>query len=145
MKLGDRAQVTRVFRPEDVAAFAQLSGARAAPGKTVPEPLIGGLFSYLLGRELPGFGTNYLKQQLRFLRPARLDEPLTAAVEITRIRPDKHLVDLATTCTAADGKVLCDGRALVLVEDVGIKHASNKGVTRHETVSRHSGRDGGRS
>ena len=91
-----------------------------APGKeTVPEPLIGSLFSYLLGRELPGFGTNYLKQQMRFLRPAPLGEPITATVEITRIRPDKHLVDLATTCTGADGTVLCDGRALVLVEDVG--------------------------
>jgi len=119
VKIGDRARVTRVFRPEDVAAFAALAGAGGAPGKTVPEPLIGSLFSYLLGRELPGFGTNYLKQQMRFLRPARLGEPITATVEITRIRPDKQLVDLATICTAADGTVLCDGRALVLVEDVG--------------------------
>ena len=119
MKIGDRARVTRVFRTEDVAAFAALAGAHGAPIKAVPEPLIGGLFSYLLGRELPGFGTNYLKQQMRFLRPARLGEPITTTVEITRIRPDKHLVDLATTCTAAEGTVLCDGRALVLVEDVG--------------------------
>jgi 3-hydroxybutyryl-CoA dehydratase len=119
VKIGDRAHITRVFCPEDIAAFAQLAGTHGGPTKTVPEPLIGGLFSYLLGRELPGFGTNYLKQQMRFLRPARLGEPITATVEITRIRPDKHLVDLATTCTAADGTVLCDGRALVLVEDVG--------------------------
>jgi 3-hydroxybutyryl-CoA dehydratase len=119
VKIGDRAHVTRTFRPEDVAALAKLSGGQCAGKETVPEPLIGGLFSYLLGRELPGFGTNYLKQQMRFLSPAPLGEPITATVEITRIRPDKHLVDLATTCTAADGTVLCDGRALVLVEDVG--------------------------
>jgi 3-hydroxybutyryl-CoA dehydratase len=119
VKIGDRARITRVFRPEDVAALASLAGAPCAREQTVPEPLIGSLFSYLLGRELPGFGTNYLKQQMRFLQPARLGEPITATVEITRIRPDKHLVDLATTCTAADGTVLCDGRALVLVEDVG--------------------------
>ena len=119
MKIGDRARVTRIFRPEDVAGLAALAGGQCAGRNTVPEPLIGALFSYLLGRELPGFGTNYLKQQMRFLRPARLGEPITATVEITRIRPDKHLVDLATTCTAADGTVLCDGRALVLVEDVG--------------------------
>jgi 3-hydroxybutyryl-CoA dehydratase len=127
VKPGDRAQVTRVFRAEDIAAFTALAGTRGAPGKTVPEPLIGSLFSYLLGRELPGFGTNYLKQQLRFLRPVRLNVPLTAAVEITRIRPDKHLVDLATTCTAADGTVLCDGRALVLVEDVGHQTREQQG------------------
>ncbi|MGE5145226.1 MAG: phosphate acetyltransferase [Candidatus Eiseniibacteriota bacterium] len=120
MKIGDRAQITRVYQPADVAGLSELAGGtRAASLETVPEPLIAGLFSYLLGRELPGFGTNYLKQQMRFHRPARIGEPITATVEITRIRPDKHLVDLATTCTAADGTVLCDGRALVLVEDVG--------------------------
>ena len=127
MKGGDRARITRVYRPEDVAALATLAGNQGARVETVPEPLIGGLFSYLLGRELPGFGTNYLKQQMRFLRPARLGEPITATVEITRIRPDKHLVDLATTCTAADGTVLCDGRALVLVEDVGHQTREQQG------------------
>jgi acyl dehydratase len=119
VKIGDRARVTRIFQPEDVAALAALAGGQCADRNTVPEPLIGALFSYLLGRELPGFGTNYLKQQMRFLRPARLGEPITATVEITRIRPDKHLVDLAPACTSANGTVLCDGRALVLVEDVG--------------------------
>jgi 3-hydroxybutyryl-CoA dehydratase len=127
VKVGDRACVTRVYRPEDVAALATLAGSQGARIENVPEPLIGGLFSYLLGRELPGFGTNYLKQQMRFLRPARLGEPITATVEITRIRPDKHLVDLATTCTAADGTVLCDGRALVLVEDVGHQTREQQG------------------
>ena len=68
---------------------------------------------------MPGFGTNYLKQDMRFLRPVLVGEPVTATVEITRIRPDKHLVDLATTCTDASGEVLCEGRALVLVKDVG--------------------------
>jgi len=43
----------------------------------------------------------------------------TATVEITRLRPEKHLADLATTCTTADGAVICRGRALVLVKDVG--------------------------
>lgn len=118
MKPGDRARITRTYAPADLAGLAALAGLDAAPGERVPEPLLGGLFSYLLGRELPGFGTNYLKQEIRFLRPARLGEPVTATVEITRIRPDKHLVDLATTCTAADGTVLCEGRALVLVKDV---------------------------
>jgi acyl dehydratase len=60
---------------------------------------------------------------MRFLRPVLVGEPVTATVEITRIRPDKHLVDLATTCTDASGEVLCEGRALVLVKDVG--HRTN--------------------
>ena len=38
-------------------------------------------------------------------------------VEITRLRPEKHLVDLATTCTDDSGDVVCRGRALVMVKD----------------------------
>jgi 3-hydroxybutyryl-CoA dehydratase len=84
----------------------------------VPEPLIGALFSYLLGVQLPGFGTNYLKQEMRFLAPAAPGSALTARVEVTRLRPEKHLVDLATTCRDGDGRLICEGRALVLVRDV---------------------------
>lgn len=119
MKVGDRATITRSYRAADAAALEALAGVDTVADGQVPEPLIGGLFSYLLGRELPGFGTNYLKQEMRFLRPVLIGEPVTASVEITRIRPDKHLVDLATTCTDAAGEVLCEGRALVLVKDVG--------------------------
>lgn len=139
LEVGAGARVTRTYSTDDVAGLAELAGLEAppggaVPGGAVPEPLIGALFSYLLGRELPGFGTNYLKQEMRFLRPAPLGEPLTATVEITRIRPDKHLVDLATTCSAADGTLLCEGRALVLVKDVrghGGKETgkSSEGVT----------------
>nr|WP_275982078.1 phosphate acetyltransferase [Frigidibacter sp. ROC022] len=98
--------------------FAVLAGA-VEGAETVPEPLIGALFSYLLGVRLPGPGTNYLKQELRFLASAPLDTELTARVEITRLRPEKHLVDLRTTCRLPDGTLICDGRALVLARDVG--------------------------
>lgn len=119
MKVGDRASITRSYSARDAAGLATLAELDVVADGLVPEPLIGGLFSCLLGRELPGFGTNYLKQEMRFLRPVLVGEPVTATVEVTRIRADKHLVDLATTCTDASGAVLCEGRALVLVKDVG--------------------------
>ena len=84
----------------------------------MPEALINGMFSYLLGVDLPGQGTNYLKQETEFLAPAPLGEALTARVEITRLRPDKHLVDLATTCRTQNGTRVAQGRALVLARDV---------------------------
>ncbi|KPQ05760.1 MAG: Acyl dehydratase [Rhodobacteraceae bacterium HLUCCA12] len=117
MQIGDHAETTRSFNQADLDAFAALAGSRIG-ADTVPEPLIGAMFSYLLGVELPGFGTNYLKQDMRFLAPAPLDTALTARVEITRLRPEKHLADLATTCRSADGTLICEGRALVLIQDV---------------------------
>ncbi len=118
MNPGDFAETTRAYTAQDMADFAALTGSTEPLPDRVPEPLIAALFSYLLGVDLPGFGTNYLKQSLHFHAPAPLGQPLTARVEITRLRPDKHLVDLATTCRLADGTLICDGRALVLAQNV---------------------------
>lgn len=119
MRVGDHAETRRSYTPADIAAFHALVGDSSAAINAVPEPLVGALFSHLLGVKLPGFGTNYLKQELQFERPVPVDVPLIARVEITRLRPDKHLVDLATTCRDESGTVYCRGRALVLAKDVG--------------------------
>ncbi|MCX2725497.1 phosphate acetyltransferase [Roseibium salinum] len=116
---GQQARLSRTYSDQDMRDFALLSGDDTKVPETVPGPLIGGLFSYLLGVRLPGRGTNYLKQSLEFLAPAPVGEELTASVTITRLRPEKHLVDLETVCEAADGTRICQGRALVYVEDVG--------------------------
>ena len=116
LEVSQSASLSRTYRAEDLAAFASLTGDTIRT--SVPEPLIAALFSYLLGVKLPGSGTNYLKQSLRFLKPAPLDEELTARVTITELRTDKHLVDLRTECLDATGEIVCEGRALVLAKDV---------------------------
>lgn len=116
---GQKAELTRTFSQQDMLEFAALSGDAASVPNSVPGPLIGGLFSYLLGVELPGRGTNYLKQNLEFLSPAPVGETLTASVTVTKLRPEKHLVDLETVCVSSSGHRICQGRALVYVEDVG--------------------------
>lgn len=116
-EIGQHASVARVFSATDLADYAALTGDRP-DGDVVAGPLLGGMFSFLLGTQLPGRGTNYLKQRIEFLAPAHLGEQLTASVEITRLRPDKALVNLRTVCTGADGREICRGEALVLVLDV---------------------------
>lgn len=116
MNVGATATLTRAFSRADIDAYVALGGA-ATDG--VPEPLIGALFSKLLGVDLPGPGANYLKQDLAFHAPAPLDAPLTVRVTVTRVRPEKHLVDLDTECTLADGVLVARGRALLYVADVG--------------------------
>jgi 3-hydroxybutyryl-CoA dehydratase len=118
MRVGDHAETRRSYAPDDIAAFHTLAGVPGTASESVPEPLVGALFSYLLGVKLPGFGTNYLKQEFQFEQPVPVGVPLIARVEIMRLRPDKHLVDLATTCRDESGTVYCRGRALVLAKDV---------------------------
>jgi hypothetical protein len=119
LKRGDSAHLTRTFTAADMADYVALGGAPMPEGEAA-EPLVGALFSYLLGVKLPGPGTNYLKQQTHFLAPIPLERELLARVTITRLRPEKHLVDLETVCEL-DGQPLAQGRALVYVEDVAGK------------------------
>lgn len=117
LAVGQSVQTMRTFSADDVARYVALGGHGPADGE-VPEPLVNALFSRLLGVELPGQGTNYLKQESAFFEPARVGEALTASVEITRLRPEKDLVDLRTRCSGADGRLISEGRALVYVADV---------------------------
>jgi acyl dehydratase len=137
LEIGQSVEARRTFTVQDLEEYADLSGdsnpvftdpgyARklGLEGLIIPGSLIGGMFSYLLGTRLPGRGTNYLKQQLRFPAFAHPGQELTAAIEIIRIRPEKQLVNLRTICTipVGDGStqspVVCRGEALVLVSDV---------------------------
>jgi len=131
LRRGMSACSTRTFGTADVDEYGDLSGdrnpifrddaearARGFKRRLVPWPLLAGMFSDLLGTQLPGRGTGWMKQQLRYLSAAHPGETLTATVAITRLRAEKELVNLATRISAADGRVVCDGEALVLVKNL---------------------------
>ncbi len=115
-QIGQAATSKRIFTEADLAEYTSLTEIAQAP-RAVPGPLLGGMFSYLLGTTLPGRGTNYLKQHLEFPQSAFVGDELTATVEIMRLRPEKNLVNLKTTCVNARGEIVCQGEALVLVKD----------------------------
>lgn len=112
---GQTARLDRAFSAADIREWCELCQLDQ-DWQGVPEPLIAGLFSCLLGEDLPGHGTNYLKQTMTFRATAEADEPLQASVTLSRLRRDKALVNLATTCTGRDGRLICDGEALVLFQ-----------------------------
>jgi acyl dehydratase len=131
LRLGQEATLQRAFSAADVAEYLALTGAGnplyTAPASArrqglaappLPGPLLGSLFSRLLGTKLPGRGTNWLKQRFTFLAPATAGETLMARVKIVRLRPDKALVNLSTTCTNQAGSLVVAGEALVLVRDL---------------------------
>lgn len=124
---GDRASTERLFSQADVAEFARLSGddnpihldtgaalAAGFDGPIVHGALVIGLFSRLLGTRLPGSGTIYLGQEIRFLRAVYPDIMVTAHVEVVAIREDKPVVTLRTWAEAS-GQTVVEGTATVLV------------------------------
>ncbi|MCL4184510.1 MAG: oxidoreductase [Burkholderiaceae bacterium] len=131
LRPGQCAAATRRFLPRDLDEYAELCGdmnplvvddaaawRAGLSGRLVPGPLLSGMFSDLLGTRLPGRGTGWMKQSLRFVRPVHPGQLLQAAVEIVRVRPDKQLVDLRSTVRDGDGALVVDGVSLVLVRNL---------------------------
>ena len=119
LSVGQSASLTRAFSADDVAEYRALTGDLNAPD-SVPGPVLGGLLSCLLGTQLPGRGTNWLKQSYRWLAPAPIGEAITVTSTITRLRPDKYLVNLHDVFTSASGVVVGDGETLVGVSDLQV-------------------------
>jgi acyl dehydratase len=117
---GMAAMSTRTITAGDVTDYRHLvedPNPRYGPGGAVPPAMLGGLVSHLLGVELPGRGTNWLRQRFRFHAPVPVGIPVETRVEVIRVRPEKALVDLATTCTAG-ARTAVTGAALVLIADL---------------------------
>ena len=76
--------------------------------------LTAGLISAVLGTKLPGPGSIYLAQTLRFRAPVKIGDTVTATVEVTDINVDKKRATLKCVCSVA-GKPVIEGEATVLV------------------------------
>ncbi len=119
LSVGQSAALTRAFTVEDVAEYRALTGDAQSPD-SVPGPVLGGLLSCLLGTQLPGRGTNWLKQSYRWLAPAPIDEAITVTATITKLRPDKYLVNLHDVFVTTSGIVVGEGETLVGVSDLQV-------------------------
>ncbi len=90
-------------------AKASIFGERIAHGM-----LSAGLISAVLGTRLPGPGSIYMSQTLRFRGPVKIGATVTATVEITALNAEKKRATLKTICTVG-GEVVIEGEALVQV------------------------------
>jgi len=128
LKVGDSAEVSKTIADEDVRAFAELTGDRnpvhldeeyaAATrfGRRIAHGMFAAsLISAVLANELPGRGTVYLSQTLKFTAPVFLGDTVTARVTVKGVRGDKPVVTLETVCTNQRGERVLEGEAVVLV------------------------------
>jgi len=105
---GDR---NPVHLDDEVAARSQFGG-RIAHGM-----LTAGFVSAAIASTLPGPGSIYLGQTLRFTRPVRIGDTVTVKLEVMEVITAKRRVRLATVCTNQDGETVMDGEATVMVPD----------------------------
>lgn len=93
---------------DDEAAAASIFGVRVAHGM-----LSAGLISAVLGTQLPGPGTIYVSQTLRFRRPLYVGDLVTATLTVSRIDTERAECTLDAQVTNQEGKTLVEGEAVV--------------------------------
>ena len=126
IKVGDAAEFTKTVTETDVYLYAGITGdlnpahineTYAAgtffKGRIVHGILTAGFISAILGMQLPGPGTIYMSQSLKFLAPVRMGDTITARVEVVEVITEKNRLRLQTTCRNQKGTVVLDGEALV--------------------------------
>jgi 3-hydroxybutyryl-CoA dehydratase len=87
-------------------------------GRIAHGMLTAALISAVIGEQLPGHGTVYLGQSLRFLAPVRPGDTVHAEVRVTAIDHARRRVTLETHC-AVGNTVVLKGEALVLAPSAG--------------------------
>jgi 3-hydroxybutyryl-CoA dehydratase len=124
LKVGDSAQISKTITEEVINDFAKVTGDfnplhldQGYAEKTIFKGRIAhgllsvGLLSSILGNILPGHGTIYLSQEVKFLAPVRIGDTITARVEVIELVPEKNRAKFRTTCMNQDGKIVVDGIA----------------------------------
>jgi len=126
LNIGDTAEFAKTVSESDIYLYAGITGdfnpahmneeyAKKTFFKTriAHGMLSAGFISTVIGNELPGTGSIYVKQDLRFLAPVRIGDTITARVEVIEIMDGKNRVRLKTVCVNQEGTQVLDGEATV--------------------------------
>lgn len=126
LSVGQSASFGKTITEADILLFAAVSGdtnpvhinAEFAAGTMFKERiahgmLSAGLVSTVLGTRLPGPGTIYLSQTLKFKAPVKPGDTVTATVTVREVNVEKNRVILDTVCTVG-GKTVIDGECLMM-------------------------------
>ena len=126
LKVGMTARFSKTITEADIVLFAGASGdnnamhineefaqTTAFKGRIAHGMLTASVISAAIAGRLPGPGTVYLSQNLRFKAPVRPGDTVHATVTVKELFPEKRRVSMTTVCTVGD-TVVIDGEALVM-------------------------------
>jgi 3-hydroxybutyryl-CoA dehydratase len=127
LKLGQTASIARTVSEADILAFAGVSGdsnpvhvdeefaaSTMFKGRIAHGVLSVSYISTVIGTKLPGPGTIYLSQSVKFKAPVRIGDTVVTRVTITALEADKRRATLSTVCTVGDNEVTV-GEAQILL------------------------------
>ncbi len=127
LKVGMSATFAKTITEADIALFASASGDNNAVhideefarttqfrGRIAHGMLSASVISAAIAGRLPGPGTVYLGQNLKFKAPVRPGDTVRARVTVQELMPDRHRASLRTVCTVGE-TVVIEGDALVMV------------------------------
>lgn len=124
--VGQEYEMSKKFTEHDVANFAQLSSDynpihlnKEYAAKTIFKKnivhgfLTGSLFSAIIGTKMPGEGSVYLKQDMKFMSPVYIGEEITAKVRIKEIKEAKRIIVLETMLLKQEKETAIEGEAVI--------------------------------
>jgi 3-hydroxybutyryl-CoA dehydratase len=127
LSIGQNAVFAKTVTEADIVAFAGVSGdfnpvhineewakTTMFKGRIAHGALSVAYISNVLGMKLPGPGSIYVSQSVRFKAPVRIGDTVVTRAEVTALVPEKKFVTLKTTCSI-NGKVVTDGEAVMMV------------------------------
>lgn len=127
LAVGDSASTAKTISESDVYQFAGITGdlnpahvdeqyaaGTRFGGRIAHGMLSAGLISAVIGMQIPGPGTIYIGQDLKFLAPVHIGDTVMATVTVKELDVERNRVTLETICENQDGKMVVDGVALVM-------------------------------
>ncbi len=127
LEIGQRSVIVKTITAADIHQFAHLTGDTNplhtdhafAKGTRFGEPIAQGMLaasviSAAIGTKLPGPGTIYLSQELRFIKPVKVGDTVIARVEVAELIREKNRVLLKTSLHNQRGEQVIEGSALVI-------------------------------
>jgi len=154
LAIGESASLMRIVGHDNIDLFATVSGdvnpahmdeAFASTelfGHVVAHGMwVAALVSAVLGTRLPGPGTIYLGQDLRFHKPVAPGDTITVTVTVQEKRPQKRIVLLDTRCGNQRGEEVLSGTATVIAPGHSIEWPRLKppdvSLRRHDSYDRY--------
>ncbi|THB67402.1 MAG: MaoC family dehydratase [Gammaproteobacteria bacterium] len=100
------------FNPTHVnKVFAEKTGMKS---RTVPQMLVAGFVSKILGTQYPGNGTIHIAQDLEFIKPVYIGDTVETTVKVTKIDGKTNRVWLDLYCYNEEGEKVLTGEAEII-------------------------------